>query len=132
MRGVLIGSVLIATLGGLDDVVTTQVATVDELMNANTDQTNREVYRRALSVGGEHIAAVINTLALAYVGVALPTLLAMAVYYSSQSGHSLVAFFNSEFIAQEVIRTSVSSIGLIAAVPLSTYLAVMILKKWNN
>lgn len=134
-RGVLVGGIIIATLGVLDDIVMTQVSIVRELASANPRYSRRKLYSRALAVGRDHIAAVVNTLALAYVGVSLPLILA----YTSFSGYaqqSSLLLLNSEFVSQEVVRTLVSSIGLILAVPLSTLIAVVaytkLYKKWYN
>ena len=119
LHGVLLGGIVIATLGLLDDVITTQVAAVDELKRANQQLGMRQLFRRAQSVGREHIAALINTLALAYIGVSLPTVLAL----SSYSHVSVLELLNSEFMAQEVVRTIIASIALVLAVPISTAIA---------
>jgi predicted multitransmembrane protein len=119
LHGVLLGGIVIATLGLLDDVITTQVAAVDELKRANQQLGMQQLFKRAQSVGREHIAALINTLALAYIGVSLPTVLAL----SSYSHVSVLELLNSEFMAQEVVRTIIASIALVLAVPISTAIA---------
>lgn len=126
MRGVLIGGIIIATLGVLDDVVTTQTATIDELYKAQPKLTVRKLIRHGLSVGNEHVVALVNTLALAYVGVSLPIILSIVV--NMNYNNSLLFLFNSEFIAQEIIRTLVSGMALVAAVPLSTVVAAVLIK----
>ncbi len=122
LGGILIGGIVIAALGALDDIVTTQVATVDELKKANRNLTAKELYEKAFSVGGEHIAALVNTLALVYVGAALPLIVAYSV-----NTPDMLALFNSGFIVTEVIRTVIVSIGLVLAVPISTLLASTLL-----
>jgi uncharacterized membrane protein len=122
VRGLLIGGIIIATLGVLDDVVTTQTAAIDELHKANPRLSFWQLVRRGYAVGTEHVIALVNTLALAYVGVSLPMVLSITL--SSQS-QSLLSILNSEFIAQEVVRTLVSSIALVLAVPLSTVVAAV-------
>lgn len=127
MRGLFAGALTIATLGILDDVVTSQVAVIDELKKANKKLGIMQLYHRGISVGREHIAALINTLALAYIGVSLPTIL-LAV---ADCGYdSWLLFFNSEYIVQEIVRTVVSSTALVLAVPASTFLAAVLLTKW--
>lgn len=121
IRGILIGGIIIACLGVLDDIVTAQVAVVEELHRAQPKANMLEVLRGATSVGGEHIAALVNTLALAYVGASLPIIISMASAESS----SLFMILNSEYIATEVVRTLVASSGLVLAVPLSTYVATV-------
>lgn len=132
MRGVLIGGIIIATLGVLDDIVTAQVAVVDELQKANEAMSMRVLYKKAASVGSEHIASLVNTLALVYVGVALPMLLSLVMFQSQQTGWSPFVLFNGEFIAQEIVRTVVASIGLVVAVPISTLGAAYLLTYWHK
>lgn len=119
MRGLVAGGIVIAALGMLDDVVTAQVAAVEELKRANQKMTVRQLYTAGASVGGEHIASLVNTLALAYVGVSLPFIL-LTVQTGVQTGQ---LFFNGEYIATEIIRTLVASAGLVLAVPISTLVA---------
>lgn len=124
MAGVLTGGIIIASLGVLDDIVTAQVATVDELQKANTSLSIKELYTRASSVGGEHIASLVNTLALVYVGAALPIIISIASY-----NNNLLLLLNGEYIATEIIRTIIASAGLVLAVPISTTIAAFILHR---
>ena len=124
LSGILIGGIVIAALGALDDIVTTQVATVDELKKANTTLEKKVLYKKAWSVGAEHIAALVNTLALVYVGAALPLIVAYTI-----STPDSVLLLNSEFVATEIARIVIVSIGLVIAVPISTYVAASIFHK---
>ena len=122
LKGLLLGGILIGTLGVLDDVATAQVAAVDEIHDANPSLGFSELYRRGLSVGREHIASLINTLALAYAGASLP----MFILFSVNRVQPIWVIVNSETVAEEVVRTLVGSTALIAAVPLSTALAAWV------
>ena len=117
MQGLFLGAVIIGVLGLLDDVAITQVHTVAELRKSGAS--GAQAFTRALRVGREHVSALVNTLALAYTGAALPVLLLFSL--SEQSALLLV---NREIFAAEIIRTTVGSIGLILTVPLTTWLAV--------
>jgi len=121
--GLLLGAIIIGVLGVLDDIAVTQAAVVSELYSSNPNLTKREVYRKALRVGKEHVGALVNTLVLAYAGVSLPLLL-----YFSQSTISFWSLINSEVFATEIVRAIVGSIGLILTVPIVTGLAVYYLK----
>jgi uncharacterized membrane protein len=81
----------------------------------------RALYRSAIRIGRDHIASVVNTLVLAYAGAALPLLLLFSI---AQSSVGTVA--NSELVAQEIVRTLVGSIGLVASVPVTTALATLV------
>lgn len=119
LRGLLLGGILLGVLGILDDVTTAQVAVVEELKAANPKFGFRDLYKRGLSVGKEHIASLTNTLFLAYAGASLPLFLLFAI----NKGQPLWYIVNSEIIAEEIVRTLVGSICLILAVPISTFIA---------
>ena len=116
--GLLLGSIMIGVLGVLDDVAITQASVVRELKATDRSLSLYELYRRALRVGRDHIGSLVNTLALAYVGVSLPLVLLFA-----RTDETFGAIVNQEVIAAELVRTLVGSIGLILAVPLTTLLA---------
>ncbi|MBI2099423.1 YibE/F family protein [Candidatus Uhrbacteria bacterium] len=119
LRGLLLGGIIIGTLGVLDDVTTAQAAAVAELKEANSSLGFGELYRRGLSIGREHIASLVNTLVLAYAGASLP----LFMFFTIDKAQPLWVIFNSEFMAEEIVRTLVGSSALILAVPISTLLA---------
>ncbi|MBC9726483.1 YibE/F family protein [Streptomyces sp. TRM68367] len=121
MSGLLLAGVIIGSLGVLDDVTVTQTSAVWELHEANPSMGWRGLYRAGLRIGRDHIASVVNTLVLAYAGAALPLLLLFSI---AQSGVGTVA--NSEIVAEEIVRTLVGSIGLVASVPVTTGLAALV------
>ncbi len=127
LKGLLLAGIIIGALGVLDDITTGQAAVVDELLQANPKFTWRELYRRGLSVGREHIASLVNTLVLAYAGAALPLLLLFTV--NKESGFWVIA--NGELLGEEIIRTLVGSSALVLAVPITTALAAYFLRKRN-
>jgi uncharacterized membrane protein len=117
-RGLLLAGILIGAIGVLDDLTISQASAVFELSRANRALGLRELYRRAMNIGQDHIASTVNTLVLAYVGASLPLLLLFAVY--PQPFGQIV---NREFVTEEVVRTLVGSLGLVSAVPITTLLA---------
>ncbi len=120
--GLLLAGVIIGALGVLDDIAVTQVAVVRELFSTDQTLTRAEVYHRAVRIGKEHVGALVNTLVLAYTGVALPILLLF-----SMSESTLFAILNREIFATEIVRSLVGSIGLVLTVPITTLLAVWFL-----
>jgi uncharacterized membrane protein len=125
LQGILLAGIIIGTLGVLDDITTSQVAVVDEIRKANPSLSRFEVYKRSVSVGKEHIAALINTLVLAYAGASLP----LFILFVSDSIQPVWSLLNGEFIAEEIMRTLIGSIALILSVPITTFLAVEFLVK---
>ncbi|WP_437039908.1 YibE/F family protein [Streptomyces sp. enrichment culture] len=121
MSGLLLAGVIIGSLGVLDDVTVTQTSAVWELHEANPAMGWRGLYRAGIRIGRDHIASVVNTLVLAYAGAALPLLLLFSI---AQSSVGTVA--NSELVAEEIVRTLIGSIGLVASVPVTTALAALV------
>lgn len=121
MSGLLLAGVIIGSLGVLDDVTVTQTSAVWELHEANPTMGRRGLYRAGIRIGRDHIASVVNTLVLAYAGAALPLLLLFSIAQSSVG-----AVANSELVAEEIVRTLVGSIGLVASVPVTTALAALV------
>jgi uncharacterized membrane protein len=120
-RGLLLAGVVIGALGVLDDVTVTQTSAVWELRRANPSLGWRELYGAGLRIGRDHVGSAVNTLVMAYAGAALPVLL-----FSSISGVGLGSILGSEELAQEIVRTLAGSVGIVAAVPVTTILAALI------
>jgi uncharacterized membrane protein len=122
-RGVLLAGIVIGSLGVLDDVTVTQVAAVSELRAAQPHASSAELYRQGLRIGRDHISSTVNTLFLAYAGASLPLLLLFA---EARQGFGEIV--TREVVAVEVVRSLVGSIGLVSAVPITTWLAAQVLR----
>ncbi len=118
MAGLLFGGIMIGLLGVLYDIAIGQAVSIEELFRAGKHMTRQEVYKRGIRIGREHIGALVNTLAIAYVGASLPLLL---LIQSSTVGTLFI--LNSEIFATEIVRILIGSIGLILAVPITTLIA---------
>lgn len=121
VRGLLLAGLVIGALGALDDMTVTQASVIFELRRSSPSSTRRELFRSGMRVGRDHVASTVNTLFLAYVGAALPLLLLFSV-----GQLPAIDVANSEIVATEIVRTLVGSIGLVASVPLTTWLAVSV------
>lgn len=121
IRGLVLAGVVIGALGAIDDMTVTQASAVWELHRANPRFGGRRLYSSAMQIGRDHVASTVNTLFLAYAGASLPLMLLFVI---GQQSLSTVA--NFEVVAVEIARTLVGSIGLVAAVPLTTYLAALV------
>jgi len=121
IRGLLLAGFIIGSLGVLDDVTVTQTSVVWELKQANPGMTARRLYGAGMRIGRDHIASTVNTLVLAYAGAALPLLLLFSI-----ADHGIAEVASSEVVAEEIARTLVGSIGLVASVPLTTALAAIL------
>lgn len=121
-RGLILAGIVIGTLGVLDDVTVTQVSAVWELRKAQPDASALDLYRSAVNIGRDHISSTVNTLFLAYAGAALPLLLLF-----TEAQQSIGGVATREIVAVEIVRTLVGSIGLVASVPIATWLAASVL-----
>lgn len=121
LEGLVLAGIVIAALGVLDDLTVSQSSAVMALRRANPSHGARELYRGAIAIGRDHVAATVNTLVLAYVGASLPVLLIFTV-----GDIPFADAINREAVAQQVIGILVGSVGLIAAVPLTTGIAALL------
>ena len=120
LTGLLVAGMVIGALGVLDDVTVTQASAVWELSAANPSAGRASLIGAGLRIGRAHVASVVNTLVLAYAGAALPILMTFAI-----GGVSTGYVITTEIVAQEIVRGLVGSLGIIAAVPLTTALAAL-------
>ena len=120
IKGLLLAGIIIGVLGVLDDITISQSAIVAQLKETNPRLKAGELYKKAMTVGKDHIASMVNTLVLVYTGAALPLLLLFV-----DNPHPFSEIVNYEIIADEVVRTLVGSIGLMLAVPITTFIAAV-------
>lgn len=123
LSGLILAGIVLGAIGALDDVTVTQASAVWEVHTANPALGSPELYQSGIRVGRDHIVSTVNTLLLAYAGASLPLLLFFTI--SAQS-FGLIA--SSEVVAVEIVRTLVGSIGLVAAVPITTWLGSRVIK----
>lgn len=121
LQGMVLCGIILAGLGVLNDVTVTQASAVWELRAARPDLGWRQLFVRGMRIGRDHIASTVYTIAFAYVGAALPTLMLVSLY-----GTGLGVTLTSADIAEEVVRTLVGSIGLVLAVPLTTLIGAIV------
>ncbi len=118
MVGLLFGGIMIGLLGVLYDIAIGQAIAIEELFRAGKHLTRVQVYKRGIRIGREHIGALVNTLAIAYVGASLPLLLLM-----QNSTTGVLFIINNEIFSTEIVRILIGSIGLILGVPITTFIA---------
>jgi uncharacterized membrane protein len=120
-RGIVLAGITIGALGVLDDICVGQASAVFELVNANRGMSWMDLFRSSFNIGRDHIAAMVNTLLLAYVGASLPLMLVFTIYTEP-----LWYRINREPITEEIVRTLAGSLGLILAVPITGLIASLI------
>lgn len=121
VRGLLLAGIMVGVLGVLDDITVAQAGTALAIHQANSTLNWRELYARTMRVGQDHIASMVNTLALVYAGASLPLLLLLR-----DTSAPLGYLLSQEAISEEIVRMLVTSCGLIATVPVTTALAAFV------
>lgn len=124
-RHVLLAAIMIGSLGALDDVTSSQTATVEELGEAAPDFSRRDLFWKAMKVGREHVSALVNTLALVYASASLPLVLALVLI----PGQPIWVILNSESVSEQLVSILLASLGVVLAVPISTLFAVYLREK---
>lgn len=118
MRGILLAGIIIGSLGVLDDLVVGQSSAVFQLYESNSGLTVRELYKRAMVIGRDHVAASVNTLILAYAGESLPMLLLFSL-----TNVNMRMALNVSYITEEIVQALAGTTGLFLSIPIATYIA---------
>lgn len=127
MKGILLAGVVVSALGILDDITISQASIAYQLKKTNPELNWMELNKKAMDVGRDHIASMINSLVLVYAGASLPLLLLFV-----NNPHPFDEIISYEIVTNEIMRTMVGSIGLISAVPITTIVASMVLTNKNS
>jgi uncharacterized membrane protein len=119
--GLVLAATVVAGLGILNDVTITQASAVWQLHEASPKSGWRELYRRGMSIGRDHIASTVYTIVFAYAGAALPLLLLFEIYQ-----RPFWTVLTGSEVGEEVIRTLVGGIALVLAVPVTTLIGALV------
>lgn len=123
VSGIILCGLIISGLGVLNDVTITQSSAVWEMYELAPGASARRLFTGAMRVGRDHIASTVYTIAFAYAGAALPVLILVSLY-----DRPFLDSITSGELAEEVIRTLVGSVGLVLAIPVTTAIAVLVVK----
>ena len=127
LRNVFFMSIVIGSVGVLDDVAVGQVFSMYEVYKANPSMSSIELFKSGMNVGREHVSSMINTLFIVYAGSSLALVMLLA-----QREGSFANIINIDIISEEIIRTISVSLGLLLVVPLSTFIASKSLILWSD
>ncbi|MGN5733960.1 YibE/F family protein [Arthrobacter psychrochitiniphilus] len=123
LSGMILCGLVISGLGVLNDVTITQSSAVWELYELAPETSTRELFTSAMRIGRDHIASTVYTIAFAYAGSALPALLMVSLF-----DQELLLALTGVELAEEIVRILVGSIGLVLAIPVTTLVAVAVVK----
>ena len=123
LSGILLCGLIISGLGVLNDVTITQSSAVWEMHELAPGSSAKRLFAGAMRVGRDHIASTVYTIVFAYAGAALPLIILLSL-----QDRPLVETITSGELAVEIVRTLVGSIGLVLAIPVTTAIAVLVVK----
>ncbi len=121
LHRLVLAGIVVGSLGALVDMGIGQASATFELAAAHDEMRGSRLYASALNVGRDHIGSLVNTLALAYFGGAMPLIVLLSL---GALPLSLTA--NSETIVGSIVAVLVASIGLVLCVPITTAIAVIL------
>ena len=124
LHRLVLAGIVVGSLGALVDMGIGQASATMELAAADPSFGGRRLYASALNVGRDHIGSLVNTLALAYFGGALPFIVLLSL-----GNAPLILALNGETITGSLIAILVASVGLVLSVPVTTAVAVALVPR---
>mgnify|MGYP001485559556 CR=1 FL=1 len=123
-KNLLFSGIILGSLGAVMDVGMSISSAIDEIHNANSNITRKDLFTSGMNVGKDIMGTMTNTLILAYTGSTIPMLLLFMAYETS-----MIKIINLDIIATEVIRSLAGSIGLVLTIPLTAFIASVLIKR---
>lgn len=121
LKGILFCGVVIGALGAVMDVAVSMAASLSEVRDTMQNPTFSALVRSGFNIGRDIMGTMTNTLILAYIGSSLPLVLLVVVYAVSP-----LELFNREMIVVEILTALTGSIGLLSAIPLTTFVSAAV------
>ena len=117
----LVGGILIAALGAVNDVAMSISSAMNELMAVNPDLTRKELFKSGMNIGRDMVGTMTNTLILALVGGSLTLMI-----YLSSLEPTFTQLMSTAFLSVEMVQMLASSMGVILAVPMSVLIGMLL------
>ena len=123
-QGILFAGIIIGALGAIMDVAVSISSGLQEVRNHKPNIGFQELLSSGMNIGRDIMGSMLNTLIFAYVGVSIAIILII-----SQNGIGLIEFLNYGFVTEEIVRSLIGSLGLLATIPVTALAAGLIQKK---
>ena len=124
IKDLLVGGILIAALGAVNDVAMSISSAMNELIRVNPNLTRKELFKSGMNIGRDMVGTMTNTLILALVGGSL-----ISMIYLSSLEPTFRHFMSTAYLSVEVVQAVASSLGVILGVPSSVVLGVLLFGK---
>lgn len=123
IENIFLSGVVIGCLGAVMDVSITINSAINELVNASTSISIKQVIKSIREIGHDIMGTMINVLMFSYIGGSLSIVILKII-----NGYNLPRMIQFD-ISFEIIRFLIGSIGIVAAVPISAFIAVLFFRK---
>lgn len=120
-KGLLFAAIMLGSLGAVMDVSMSISSAMHEILAIDPTITQKNLFKSGMNIGRDLMGTMSNTLILAYAGGALHMILCFMA-----DGVSFFEIINRDLIASEVVRAMSGSIGLISAIPITTFVVTML------
>lgn len=118
LKELISAGIILGSMGAVMDVAMSISSALSEIKIRDNTITRKELFKSGINIGSDIIGTMVNTLILAYVGSSFITIILLTI---QDSEYPLIRLLNFEFIATEILRALCGSIGILVAVPATTY-----------
>lgn len=123
LRGIMIGGIIIGSLGAVMDVAISIASALLEISIANPSYSRKKLFESGMNIGRDTIGSMVNTLILAYTGASLTLILLFVI---QKEDFPLIKIMNMEFICTEVVRSLAGLFGMVLAIPITALVASIV------
>ena len=124
INGLMFTSILIASLGAINDVAMSIASSCNELCKRNPDIHLDDLFTSLMDIGKDIMGTMTNTLILAFTGSSLNLMLMIWGFQMKTK-----QFINMPVIAIELIQALSGSIGIVLTVPITASISIYLIKK---
>ena len=121
--GMLFSGILISSLGAVMDGAMSVSSSLNEIQLNRPDIRGKELFKSGINIGRDMIGTMSNTLILAYVGSSIN--LIMIIYAYSYQMHQVLNMYS---IAIELMSGIAGTMGIILAVPFTSFITAVLLR----
>lgn len=119
LKAIIFAMIIVGAVGAVMDVAMSIASSLYEIKQNSPEISNRELIQSGFRIGQDMMGTMANTLVLAYIGSSLTSVLLLFAYNSN-----VTQILNREMIAAEILQAIAGSLGILAALPLTTVVSV--------
>lgn len=116
--------IIIGSLGATMDIGVSISSALFEIDSHTENLSKIKIFKSGINIGKDVIGTMVNTLILAYLGSSILTII---MFLNQKANFPLIRIINSEFIVVEILRAFSGSIGILLAVPITSYIASILI-----